>query len=226
MDNFTNYKARLMTWLFVFYLKMLILTDMENKGLSLENIINFVNLLNKFRQVERVIHINGGDRLENDIEHSYQLTMLAWYIVSSNELDLDLNLVIKYALIHDLVEVYAGDTFIYTKDENHKNNKKQRELESLVRLESEFPEFPIFDLIKRYEKREDKESRFVYALDKIEPVLSIYTNGGKTWKKENITIDMLVDHKKEKVALAPELVEYFSDLVNLLKKEEKELFFD
>lgn len=91
--------------------------------LELPNIINFTKLLNKFCDIERVIHSNGGDRLENDVEHSYRLAMLAWYIISSNKLSLDLDLVIKYALVHDLVEVYAGDTYIYTR--RHRVEKQQ-----------------------------------------------------------------------------------------------------
>lgn len=209
---------------FIFYLKVVVLKNMVEKKIDLNNVINFVNLLNKFRQVERVIRVNGGDRLENDVEHSYQLAMLSWYIISTNKLDLDLDLVLKYSLIHDLVEVYAGDTFIYTKDKEHRDSKEKRELDSLIKIEVEIPEFPIFDLIKTYEKKEDKESRFVYALDKIEPVLIIYTNQGRTWKEKDITIEMLVEHKKEKVAQAPELIEFFDEIIKLLKKEESELF--
>jgi len=75
-----------------------------------------------------------------------------------------------------------------------------------------------------YEKRGDEESRFVYALDKIQPVLNIYTDGGRTWREIGITIQMLIDAKKDKVALSPEVEECFEDLVSLLKKEEKHLF--
>ena len=95
-----------------------------DEKINLKNIIKFVNLLNKFRQVERVIHSNGKDRMENDVEHSYQLAMLSWYIISTNNLDLNLDLILKYSLVHDLVEVYAGDTYVYTEDAEHKNTKE------------------------------------------------------------------------------------------------------
>jgi len=193
--------------------------------LDLNKIINFVRLLNKFREVERVIHANGGDRFENDAEHSYQLSMLAWYIISSNNLDLDIDLVLKYSLAHDLVEVYAGDTYIYSKDKEVLESKNQREKESLKQIEQEFTEFSeLFEIIKQYEKREDKESKFVYALDKIEPVLHLYTTGGKTWREKKVTIEMLEENKKEKIAVSPELVKCFDDLIKLLREEEKKLF--
>ena len=149
---------------------------------DLQNILKFTKLLNKFRQIERVIRSNGGDRLENDVEHSYQLTMLAWYIISTQKLDLNLDLVIKYSLVHDLVEIYAGDTYAHTTDRELKKSKIKREEDSLIKLESEFKEFPeIFELIKQYESKSDLEAKFIYALDKIEPILNIYTSSRKTW---------------------------------------------
>ncbi|OGD66909.1 hypothetical protein A2442_03435 [Candidatus Campbellbacteria bacterium RIFOXYC2_FULL_35_25] len=196
---------------------------MEEK-INLKNIIKFVNLLNKFRQVERVIHSNGEDRMENDVEHSYQLAMLSWYIISTNNLNLNLDLILKYSLVHDLVEVYAGDTYVYTEDAEHKNTKEERESIALDQISEEFSEFPIFELIKEYEKKENREARFVYALDKIEPILNIYTNNGRTWKEKNISIQMMIDAKRKNISKFPELLEFFDDIINLLKKEEKDLW--
>jgi len=193
--------------------------------LELPNVINFVKLLNKFRDIERVIHSNGGDRWENDVEHSYQLAMLAWYIISTKKLNLNLDLIIKYSLVHDLVEVYAGDTYIYTKDKFLKNNKEKREKESLIKMKQEFSEFPeIFNLIEEYEKKDLVEAKFVYALDKIEPILNIYTNGGRTWKEKNITIEMLIENKKDKIKLFPEFEEFFDDIIEMINKEKEFLF--
>ncbi len=191
----------------------------------LGKLIKFTELLNKFRSVERVVLVNGENRMENDVEHSYFLAMLAWYIADANKLDLNTDLLIKYALVHDFVEVYAGDTYIYSKDEARKNSKAVREHAAAVRIKKEVSEFKeLNELMERYEKREDKESKFIYALDKIQPVINIYLDGGKTWKIENISLRMLVEHKKDKVIVSPEVEKYFNELVDLLKKEEKDLF--
>src|SRR5680860_196716 len=118
--------------------------------IDLKKSIEFIELLQKFQKIERAIYVKGEDRKENDSEHSYQLVMFAWYLISSYKLDLDLDLIIKYALVHDLVEVYAGDTFAF--DDDHRESKEKREDESLERLKSEFGEFPdIFPLIEQYE---------------------------------------------------------------------------
>ncbi len=192
--------------------------------LDLSKILEFIRLLNKFRQVKRVIRIPGEDSWENDAEHSYNLAMLAWYIIDSHSLALDRDKVLKYALIHDFVEVYAGDTYIYS-NQGELDSKKERESEAENKLRDEFPEYgDLYDLIEQYEKRSDKECRFVYALDKIQPILNIYIDGGRTWKEMGVTLQMIIEHKKNKVKLSPEINLCFKEIVTLLEKEEKQLF--
>ncbi len=189
------------------------------------DILKFQKILNEFGQVKRTILVNGENRMENDIEHSYQLAMLAWYIVSLKDLDLDIDLVIKYALIHDFVEVYAGDTYVYSEDEELKASKEQREKDAAERLKKEFSEFSeLHDLIDEYENKKDKESKFIYALDKIQPVLNIYMDGGRTWKEKDITLSMLIESKKDKVSISKDAQEYFNKIIEILKENEKELF--
>lgn len=194
--------------------------------LKLSRLFDFVGLLDKFRRVERAIYVENTSRRENDAEHSYNLAMLAWYIIEGNKLNLDKELVFKYALAHDLVEVHAGDTFVFSQNgKNSKESKPDREKEAREKLRREFPEFTGMDaVIEQYEKKEDKESRFVYALDKIIPIFNIYNDDGRLWKEQNVTLRMTVDFKKDKVAVSPELQPYFDELVNLLKENEERIF--
>lgn len=191
--------------------------------INLKKAIKFIDLLQKFQKIERAIYVKGDSRKENDSEHSYQLVMFAWYLISSYKLDFDLDLIIKYALVHDLVEVYAGDTFAF--DDHGKKGKQEREAKSLKRLRLELLEFEeIFPLIEGYEHREDKEAKFVYALDKILPIFNIYLDGGRSWQEKGVSLEMIIDYKKEKVAQVPELVEFFDDVLSLLKDEQKNLW--
>ena len=80
--------------------------------------------------------------MENDMEHSYQLVMLAWYLMDAYKLDLDSNLVMRYCLVHDLVEVYAGDTYTFTQDVDHLSSKVEREEKALLLIKEKFQEFP------------------------------------------------------------------------------------
>lgn len=195
--------------------------------MKLDTLLKFTEMLNAFRRVERVMYINGTDRMENDSEHSYHLAMLAWYIVSSEKLSLDIDLILRYALVHDLVEVYAGDTYAFSDDNDHLDSKIGREHEALVRLKKEFPlGNDIFSLVDRYEKRDDRESRFVYVLDKLQAVVQIYLDKGRILKEKNITFQMFLKYKKDKAGLSPEIKPYFDELVVLMKEKEKELFND
>ena len=82
----------------------------------LEKLLEFAKMLNLLQAVERVIRVKDQDRWENDMEHSYHLAMLAWYIVDVQKLSLNREQVFCYALAHDLVEVYAGDPYVFSDD--------------------------------------------------------------------------------------------------------------
>jgi putative hydrolase of HD superfamily len=191
----------------------------------LEKLLSFAKILTELQAVERVIRVRGSERYENDVEHSYSLAMLAWYILDTGKFPLDRDRVFRYALAHDLVEVYAGDTYLYSEDKAFLASKPERERLAAERLLTEFPEVPeMHAAISGYVTKEDTESRFVYALDKIEPILKIYLDGGETWQQKGVTLDMLYASKKDKVALSPEIQPYFDELMALLRKEEKQLF--
>lgn len=185
----------------------------------MENLLQFITLTKQFRSVKRRIEFKDGTN-ENDAEHSYQLAMTAWYIIEANNLKLDVGLVMKYALAHDLVEVYAGDTpsEVHKEFEGERNTKHQREEEAAHRLQKEFVEFAgLHDIIERYEKREDEESKLVYALDKIMPILNIYLEDGHSWRKFGVKVDDVIKYKKDKIAESPTIQKYFDMLVPLIK---------
>lgn len=192
--------------------------------MNLDKIFDFVKFSHKFQQVSRVLLVNGEDRKENDAEHSFQLVLLAWYLINGKGLDLDMEKIFMYAAAHDLVEVYAGDTYFYTDDLELKNSKKSREEEAACRIKDEFPEFSkLHEIIEKYENLDDEEARFVYALDKILPVINIYLDSGRSWKIEGVTYEMLRT-KDEKVKKSKIINEIWVELVKILEKEKLELF--
>jgi putative hydrolase of HD superfamily len=189
----------------------------------LESLLQFARFTHLTHKVERVARIPGETRYANTVEHSYQLTLFAWYLIEKEKLSLNRDLVIKYALVHDLVETYAGDTYIY--DTVAKETKEEREHEAQQRIASEFPEFgDLHTHIKAYEAREDPESCFVYALDKIIDPINIYLDDGKLWHEKNITLTSVLENKIKKVEIDPTISKYFSELVKIFKEKEAFLF--
>lgn len=187
--------------------------------MNMARFLSFSKLLAEFSSIERKIYIPGTDRRENDVEHSYHLAMMAWYLVQSEKLDLDLERVFKYALAHDLVEIYAGDTDFYSTDEAYVAGKLEREAAAAARLQEEYPDMPqVHEAIDMYMHKNDRESRFVYALDKILPIMRNYEDGGREWREKGITLQMLTEKKHEKVAVSPEVQPYYEELVALLRQ--------
>jgi putative hydrolases of HD superfamily len=187
------------------------------KKLSLSRIIDFQHLLQAFSQVERVIHRSHKNIMvnENDTEHSYNLAMTAWFLAPHFP-HLDRDLLIRHALAHDLVEVHAGDTYIYG-SETELATKPKREAEALHKLELEWPDFrDLTAHIHGYVARTTPEAKFIYALDKIMPILLIYINEGYSWGKADVTAKMLYDAKASKTAVSPEIKPYFDQLHELL----------
>lgn len=185
--------------------------------------IAFMQLLHNFQTVERVAHAPDKIRYENDIEHSYLLAMMAWYLIDSLHLDLDKPHVLEYALAHDMVEVYAGDTYIF--DEEAKKTKHDREEKARHRIASEFPEFPdLHATIAEYEKQSNNESRFVRALDKLLPVITNYIQEGRTWKEMMVTFEGMVENKRPRTAEHKEVGELFEQIADLTEKHKDRYF--
>ena len=192
---------------------------------DIDRAIAFTKLMHAFQRVERVIHVPGEDRWENDVEHSYLLAMLGWYLTDSLALALDRDAVLRYALVHDLVEIYAGDTYTYTDDEDARRSKPAREHDAQQRIKSEFPEFSdLHRTIERYERRADGESLFVYRLDKLIPVITIYIQEGRTWKQKNLAFDRVVRNKRERIDDESEIRTLFEQIVSLIDADRAKYF--
>ncbi|MCE9644194.1 HD domain-containing protein [Candidatus Parcubacteria bacterium] len=193
----------------------------------LPDALDFLALLSDFRLVQRTLLCRGSDIEENDVEHSYQLAMLAWYLIGKAKLDLDIGKTIRFALVHDFPEVYAGDTPVFGPNAGTVATKHVRESEALERLEKEwgsrFPEF--ISAIKEYESKESEEAKFIYALDKIIAPMNVYLDGGRNWKRLEVTLDMTLENKRPKVKGHAVAADFFEELAERLTKD-KHLFYE
>lgn len=199
------------------------LREAYNRGMaSIHELMKFVGLTHEFQQVRRAILVNHEQRQENDLEHTGQLALVALYVYDAAKLPLNRERILEYALVHDLVEAYAGDTHFF--DLKGREDKKEREEKAHLRLRDEFPELErLHELIVAYEEKSDEESKFVYALDKLLPIINIYLDNGRTWQVDGITYDILTTHKTDPISLSPDIKVYYDQLVDILS-ENKHLF--
>jgi len=190
----------------------------------LDKSLEFLKFLRKFEEIKRTVYRPDG-REENDAEHSYQIAMMAWFL--SNEFDLKLSTekLLKYGLVHDLVEVYAGDTPAYSADLQIHQSKKEREEKAFERITKEFTHFEeLIETITAYEKKEDEESIFVYEIDKIIPALNLYMDDGYGWNKMGLTLEQIKKEKRSKVKNVKQLVDLLEETLERFEKEEGKLF--
>ena len=140
-----------------------------------------------------MVNYTDSERLENDMEHGYQLSLLCRLVMDELKLSLNKEKVLKYALAHDLIEVYSGDTNPF--DPEAVRSKPQREHDALQRLEQEFWQTTdMFHSIYHYHDKIDDEAKFVYALDKLIPSYNIILGAGKTYKDFSIKREELIIH--------------------------------
>lgn len=194
---------------------------MVESSQDLQKLLDVVAFTNKLQKVTRMVYIVGEERGENDSEHSFQLAFVAWYLLSAKRLPFNETKVIKYALAHDLVEAYSGDTFSYTQDKSLLESKTQREHAAAIRIQNEYPEFgDLHQIIEEYEQRTSPEAKFIYALDKILPVINIYLDQGRSWKRDSVSYEM-IRTKDTKIAVSPEATLIWQEIINLLERDQQ-----
>ncbi len=157
---------------------------METDETRLSQIVEFCKLIDKEKFVQRRTYLTDGVRLENDAEHAWHMAVMTLLLSEYANEKVDVLKVVSILLIHDLVEIYAGDTFAY--DEEGKKSQRARELAAADRLYAQLPE----DLGKKFrglwdefEAAETPESKFAHTMDNIQPLLLQSATRGKAWKE-------------------------------------------
>lgn len=184
---------------------------------DLSKLLEFITLTHDIRSVKRAMWVKDEESYENDSEHSYQIAMVAMYVIESKNLSLDLYKCMALAVIHDVIEIHAGDTHTFGV-QHHVDTKLERELAARQQLKDDWSDFSLMhELIDEYEARQTPESKFVYALDKLVPILNNYLDCGRNWKKDNISFQDHVSNKTSKVAIDPTINNYYQEIMKVLE---------
>lgn len=164
---------------------------------NLENKLKFIELVDEMKNIERAIFLRNWKQ-ETDAEHSYHLAMMV--ITFADDFpELNIEKCLKFALIHDVIEIYAWDTVAL--DKEAEKTKDEREKASLLRLEKEFWDvFPeLIKLLKEYDLKSSKEAQFVYSLDKVHPVIQNVLEWWKWRNKWKIDFDEIMQRQYSKI---------------------------
>lgn len=177
--------------------------------------MEFIVEIDKLKHIERQSALCDGTRQENDSEHSWHIALMAILLSEyANSLDIDQLKVVKMLLIHDLVEIDAGDTFAY--DVLGNKDKEKREREAANRIFGILPDDQKEEMLLLWEEFESlstPEARFASALDKLQPLILSFNNKGWSWKKHSVTSSQIFESKKEMVNGSEDLWEYAKRLI-------------
>lgn len=186
---------------------------MEEFAGQLGQRLRFLLEADKLKQVLRRSVIHGKHRRENSAEHSWHLALYAMVLAEYGG-DLDVGRVLRMVLVHDIVEIDAGDTYIY--DEQGQATKEERERQAADRLFALLPDDQAGVLRAawdEFEERETPEARFAYAIDRLQPLLHNHRTGGAAWRRHGITADQVYDKNHPIGDGAPRLWELARELV-------------
>lgn len=161
----------------------------------MDRLADLQQLIADFAKVKRVPHLADNGQSENDVEHSFGLALTCWYLHPKIAPQLDLAEILKYALAHDIVELHAGDTFIF--DEENWSTKEEREKAALVSLREDWSDFKeLSDYAEGYMQKISEEAKFVKAVDKLLPVIMVELGErDEFWRRHKITLEMERENK-------------------------------
>ncbi|MBV1777322.1 HD domain-containing protein [Burkholderiaceae bacterium DAT-1] len=174
---------------------------------SLDQQLNFLLEIDRLKLVARRTRTVGGARAENSAEHSWHVAMMAMTLAPHASEPIDIDRVIKLLLVHDIVEIDAGDTFLY--DAAASQDKAEREAAAADRIFGLLPADQAARLRALWDEHEDKataESRFAHACDRAIPMLINLTNEGISWQENSVRFEQVIARNQPDIeSIAPAL---------------------
>lgn len=177
--------------------------------------IQFIIEIDRLKLILRQTSLTDNSRRENSAEHSWHIAMMALTLAEYAPEGVDISHTIKMLLIHDLVEIDAGDTFCYDVQANQ--NKAEKEAQAALRLFGLLPADQaneLRSLWNEFEAGETPTAKFAAALDRIQPLLHNQQNGGGTWRINGIRRDQVIKRVAPVETGAPELWPFVLQLID------------
>lgn len=154
--------------------------------------LDFALEIDKEKNIFRQTHLSGHGRNENDAEHAWHMAVMAYLLREYANEEVDIAKVMLMCLIHDIVEIEAGDTYTY--DEEAKKTQKSREDAAKEKIYSLLPEDQKRELIAlfdEFEAYETAEAKFAHAMDNLQPLILNNSNDGGDWKGHDVSAEQV-----------------------------------
>ena len=178
--------------------------------------IQFILEIDKLKKIVRQTPLTDRSRKENDAEHSWHIALMAVLLIEhAGEKTIDMLHVVTMLLVHDLVEIDAGDTFCY--DEAGNADKLDRETKAADRIFNLLPDDQAAyfrSLWDEFEAKDTAESKYAAAMDRLQPLLHNYKTKGGTWKEHQVPKDQVIKRNHPIADGSPFLWEYAAGLID------------
>ena len=181
----------------------------------LQKQMKFILEVDKVKEIFRQTYLSDGSRKENDAEHSWHLALMAVLLKEYANEEVDLLKVIPMVLIHDLVEIDAGDTYAY--DQAGLATQRERETKAADRIFGLLPsdQAEVFrTLWEEFEAYETADAKFAHALDNCQPLFLNDASGGKSWKEHGVHKSQIYKRNEHTAEGSVEIWEYMKTLVD------------
>lgn len=159
----------------------------------LEKQLDFIREVDKEKQIFRQTYISDAKRKENDAEHAWHMAIMAFLLSEYSNEEIDLLKTIEMILVHDVVEIDAGDTYAY--DEAAKSTQREREEKAADRIFGLLPEDQeekLRALWEEFEAGETKEARFARTMDNFQPIMLNDATDGKAWTEHDVQVSKIL----------------------------------
>ncbi|KMZ53399.1 HD domain-containing protein [Dorea sp. D27] len=175
----------------------------------LEQQFEFIREIDKEKFIGRQTYLSDGKRKENDAEHAWHMAIMTLLLSEYANEEIDVLKTVSMLLIHDIVEIDAGDTYAY--DEAAKATQEAREQQAADRIFGLLPEDQsrrMRSLWEEFEERKTPEARFARAMDNIQPVMLNAATDGKAWKEHKVRLEQILKRNECTGTGSEELWEY------------------
>eukprot|EP01136_Pigoraptor_vietnamica_P034964 Opistho-1_new@99542 len=159
--------------------------------------IEFIKEIDKLKYIQRKTKLFNSDRHENDAEHSWHLAMMVLVLAEHSNEPIDVLKVLKMVLIHDIVEIDAGDTFLYDTTKNHVNTDEEFiAAQRIFGILSPKQAQEYIDIWLEFEEGKSNEAKFAKTMDRLQPILQNRSNQGGTWTEYNVSYETVFEKIK------------------------------
>lgn len=158
--------------------------------------LSFIIEIDKIKNIYRKSLLFDKGRFENDAEHSWTIAVMAFLLREYANFEIDIEKVVLMLLLHDIVEIDAGDTFLYSADRKDAHIKEEKAAQRIFGILETDQKERYISLWKEFEDKQTNEAKFAGVFDRLEPLLQNYITEGFTWKKNGVTYDMVYEVNK------------------------------